>query len=333
MFFRERKSRHGSAVPDWRKVIPQVVKIKGDSKPAGDKKWREYSRMFFVLLTAFTMFIVIAVVAERLANGGDENERLSFARVELTTNGALEETWVRDFLNIREARSSVIGLRKKLESYPQIRKARVVRRGGNSLHIELQERVAVARFRGADGRIFNVGDDGVLFPSETYFTAIQDKLPFVCDVEIAKNPNGFDVIADADLLLDFFNVVRRNYSELRCSWESVSARDLPQKLLPLRFPQPWAVLRVKPLRTADSAWPCVREIVFSAQNFRDELALLNSAESLKKIREHYSQFPEEYEKEHKIVFIFNRKNARRPFLEMRIIPLQRAHGIGRTRDV
>lgn len=329
MFFREKKSRYGDAVPDWRKVIPQVVKITGESEPAGGKKWREYARMFFVLLSAFTMFVVIAVVAERLANGGEDDERLSFARMKLTTNGALEEAWVRDFLNLRESASGVIALRKKLETYPQIRKARVVREGGNALRIELQERAAIGRFRDGDGRVFNIGDDGVLFPAETYFTAIQDKLPFITDVEVTQQKNGFRTISNADVLLDFLNFVRRNYSEMRCSWESVSAKELPQKLLPMHFIQPWAVLRVKSFPMTEPGLPRVREIVFSAQNFRDELALMGATDSMKKIREYYEQAPEEREKEHKIVFITNRKNARRPVLEMRIIPLQGTHGSGR----
>lgn len=328
MFFREKKSRNGNAVPDWRKVIPQIVKM-GDTKPGGTRKWREYFRVFFVLLSALVMFVVIAVVAERLANGGDAGERLSFARVKLTTNGALEEAWVRDFLNIRGKASSVIALREKLESYPQIRKARVVRDGGDALKIELQERSAIARFRTEDGRILNVGDDGVLFPSETYFTAIQDQLPFIVDVEINSLDNGLEAVANADLLLDFLNVARRNYPEMRRFWQSVSAKDLPQKLLPMRFAQPWAVLRVKPAFPQESGLPRVREIVFSAQNFRDELALMSSSDSLAKIREYYEQAPEEREKEHKIVFITNRKNVRRPVLEMRIIPLRGTREAGR----
>lgn len=334
MFFREKKSRYGEAVPDWRKVIPQVVKM-GDSKPVGRRKWREYTRLFCVLLSAFTMFVVIAVVAERLANGGDEGDGLSFSRLEVATNGALDETWVRDFLGIRETRSDVgvIALREKLESYPQIRKARVVREGGATLRIELQERAAVARFRSGDGRIFNVGDDGILFPSETYFSAIQDKLPFVTDVEISQSENGINAIANADLLLDFLNVVRRNYSGMRCSWEAVSARDLPKKLLPVRFLQPWAVLRVKPAFPSQPGLPRVKEIVFSAQNFRNELALLGASDSLEKIRGYYERVPEEREKDHKIVFITNRKNARRPVLEMRIIPLSGTSGAGRMRDI
>ena len=333
MFFRKRKSRGGEAVPDWRKVIRQDVKMGDTSVAEGRRRW-EYFRVFFVLLSAFTMFVVIALVAERLANGGEEEERLSFARMKLMTNGAIEENWVRDFLNIREARSnvSVISLRKKLESYPQIRKARVVREGGNVLRIELQERAAIARFRAEDGRIFNIGDDGILFPAETYFATIQDTLPFVLDVEIAQDKNGFESIVNADLLLDFLNVVRRNYPKIRCNWESVSAKDLPHKLLPMHFAQPWAVLRVKPSFPPELGLPRVREIVFSAQNFRKELALLASADSMKKIREHYERFPAEREKSSKIVFITNRKNTRRPVLEMRIIPLQETRGSGRMRD-
>lgn len=328
MFFRKKKSRYGEAVPDWRKVIPQVVKM-GDTQPGGTRKWREYFRIFFVLSSAFVMFVVIAVVAERLANGGEDNERLSFAQVKLVTNGALEEAWIRDFLNIRSAPSSVIALRKKLESYPQIRKARVVREDGNTLRIELQERAAIARFRTEDGRVLNVGDDGVLFPSETYFTAIQDQLPFVSDVEIAAIDGGLEAVANADLLLDFLNVVRRDYPEMRRFLERVSAKDLPQKLLPMRFVQPWAVLRVKPAFPQDSGLPRVREIVFSAQNFRSELALMGSSDSLAKIREFYERAPEEREREHKIVFVTNRKNTRRPVLEMRIIPIRATHGTGR----
>ena len=37
-------------------------------------------------------------------------------------------------------------------------------------------------------------------------------------------------------------------------------------------------------------------------------------------------------KNSKIVFITNRKNTRRPVLEMRIIPLQETRGSGRMRD-
>ena len=334
MFFRKKKSRGGNAVPDWRNVIPQVVKM-GDTQPVRTRKWREYFRVFFGLLSALAMFFVIAVVAERLANGGEEDVRLSFTRLKLETNGALEKAWVSDFLGIRESRAnvSVIALRKKLESYPQIRKARVVREEGNTLSIELQERAAIARFCTEDGRILNVGDDGVLFPAETNFASIQETLPFVLDVELTKLENGFDAICNVDLLLDFLNVVRRNYLKMRCSWKSVSAKSLPRTILPMHFVQPWAVLRVTPLESAEPELPKIREIVFSAQNFRDELALLGSSDSIAKIREYFSRVPAESEKEYRIVFIVNRKNSRRPILEMRIIPLQEPRTNGRMRNL
>lgn len=329
MFFRKRKSRYGNAVPDWRKEIPQIVKM-GNTQPVRPRKWREYFRLFFVLASGLAMVFLIAGVAERLANGDDEEDGLLFPRLKLVTNGALEEAWVRDFLEIREARASagVIALRKKLESYPQIRRARVVREGGNVLRIELQERSAIARFRREDGRILNVGDDGVLFPAETYFASVQETLPFVYDVEFAKSESGFDVIRNADLLLDFLNVVRRNYPEMRRTWESVSAKDLPRVLLPMHLSQPWAVLRVKPFPPDQADFPRVREIVFSAQNFRDELALLGSPDSIRKIREYFSRLQEESSKEYKIVFITNRKNVRRPILEMRIIPVRETRNGG-----
>ena len=322
MFFRKKKSRGKAAVPDWRRTIPQIVKI-GDTGSAKKLWWRSFRRASGVAASALAMILLTAVVAERLANGGDDSgRRIRIARLNLTTDGALDEAWVRAFSGVGESGAdvSVSALRKKLESYPQIRRARVSRDDGDALRVELEERVALARFRDADGKIFIVGDDGVLFPAETHFGTVEAEYPFVEDAVPATLPNGFRTLAETPPLMEFLNFAFREHRATLKGWESVSAKDLAKSPFPARFPQPWRLLRVRPRPAADvpadgAPRIRIREIVFSAQNFREEFALFDSEDCAKKLRGRFDP-----DRTYRVVFISNRKNERRPITEMRLVP-------------
>lgn len=328
MFFRKRESRRAPIVPDWRKVIPQAPKI-GDTASAKDRQRRSYLQTFFVLISAVTMVVIIAVVTERLLNGGGSDASLPMSRLSLETNGALTEPWVRDFVNPqgKDSDISVIALQRKLESYPQIRRAQVSRGNGNTLRIRLEERMALARIRLANGKLAMLGDDGVLFPAETYFKNVQNDFPLVTDV-LPNTQEPVRVVTNP-ALLDFLNFTLKNYPRALHEWESISGKDIQDPLFSADLPQPWAVLHVKPYMNPDSGFPNIREIIFSAQNFREELKLLCSPDTARKVREHFERNAGSAGKKHRIVFVVNRKNERLPHLEMRIIPIQSERRSGR----
>lgn len=322
MFFPKKSTRKTQIVPDWRKVIPQTVKY-GDTTDSGKKRLRDYLNTVFAVSALLVMLVILAVVADRVVNGEPvADTRFAMTRLTVETDGALTEKWVRDFTNIREqgADISLTALQRKLERYPQILKARVYRGSGNALRVVLNERTAIARFRQSNGETVLLGSDGVLFPAGTYFKNIQEDLPFVSDIPV---PEQGELKAINNMpVLDFLNFTLQNYPHMLREWESVSGRDVQQTMLPAKFFQPWAVLRVKPYFNPDSELPNIGEIVFSAQNFREELKLLGSPDTTKKVREHLSHFPSSREKKHRIIFIINRKNERQPHLEMRIIPVR-----------
>lgn len=331
MFFRKRKSRRTQVVPDWRKVIPQTPTI-GDTSSAKKRRRRSYLQTFFVLVSSVIMVLIIAVVADRLLNGDGSEMRFRMTRLSVETNGALTEAWVQGFAGPQgqDADVSVVALQRKLESYPQIRQAQVSRRRGNTLHIRLQERTALARVRLTNGQVAMLGDDGVLFPAETYFKNVQSDFPFVTDILPASQEPVRAI--DNKPLLDFLNFTLKNHPRMLREWESISARDIREPLFSDRFAQPWAVLHVKPYFNPDSEFPNIRELVFSAQNFREELKLLCSPDTADKVHAFFEQNPEARERRHRIVFIMNRKNERTPILEMRIVPAQQERGNRRSHN-
>lgn len=322
MFFPKKKTRKAQIVPDWRKVIPQAVRY-GDTDGSRKKRLKNYLNTVFAVGTLLVVLMILAVVADRVVNGEPAEEtRFAMTKLTVETDGALTEKWVRDFANIRErgADISLTALQRKLERYPQILKARVYRGNGNALRIVLKERTAVARFRQPDGKTVLLGSDGVLFPAETYFKNVQEDFPFVTDI-LLPGRGELKTIDNAPLL-DFLNFTLQNYPHMLRGWESISGKDVQQSMLPAKFFQPWAVLRIKPYFNPDSELPNINEIVFSAQNFREELKLLGSADTAKKVRDFLSEHPNSREKKYRITFIINRKNERQPHLEMRIIPVR-----------
>lgn len=322
MFFPKKKTRKTQIVPDWRKVIPQAVKY-GDTDSSRKKRLKNYLNTVFAVVALLTMLIILAVVADRVVNGKPaEDMRFSMTKLMVETDGALTEKWVRDFANIRErgADISLTALQRKLEHYPQIQKAQVYRGSGNALRIVLKERTAIARFRQPDGKTVLLGSDGILFPSETYFKNVQEDFPFVTDILLPER--GELKTINNTPILNFLNFTLQNYPHMLREWESVSGKDIQQTMLPAKFFQPWAVLRVKPYFNPASKLPNICEIVFSAQNFREELKLLGSPDTAKKVQKFLSEHPNSREKKYRITFIINRKNERQPHLEMRIIPVR-----------
>lgn len=320
MFSKKKEARSEAHVPDWKKIVAQRVRIGNETKSAKKRRFRNFFRASLMGIVAAAVLALMVFVWTKTTGTEAENEMTPLV-IKLKTDGFLDEAWLRAWANVPAGTREVgiVALRKKLETYGQIKQAEIVRGRGNSLQITLKERAGVARVQ-LGNRVEIVASDGILFPAETFVSA-QNRLPFITGATVVAGANGRESLQNIDVLLKFLAAVRRDYSHFLLEWESISIKDLPARILDADTP--WAVLRVKPLAEAQNpGFPRLREIVFSAQHFEKELALLGSPDAQAKIEQRFAE--ENRDKLYDIVFLTNRKHAHRTFQEMHIIPISNA---------
>ena len=320
MFFRKKKSRARNIVGDWRTTIRQNIRTGGTSS-AKRRLFYGWAKTLTVCTITVGAFALFAIVWAKMTSDASED---GFAplKIEMRTDGVLDEKWFHAWTGVdfgsRDV--SITQLRKKLERYGQVKNAEVTRGRGNSLRVVLRERNAVGRLAFADGSVKMLADDGVLFPAETFVIA-QDKLPFITGARTEERADGLEQARGIAPLLKFLAIVRRDFPEMLLEWRSVSVKDLPDEIYEEKFPQPWAVIRVKTIpERMNPAFPPISEIVFSAQNFEEELALWGAQDTQAKLEKRFTD-EDRGKQPHRVVFITNRKNAHRPIPETRIIPL------------
>ncbi len=320
MSSRNKKSRKPQE--DWWYItVPQHVEF-GTSEEARRRHRNEVLRMTIAFIGGTLVFVFLVWLGFRIAEEMKHEENsFSIVRLEYQTDGALEEEWVRKYtgLTLKSGIQNPIELRRKLENYPQILEAQVSRDDKDLIKISLRERYGIARvYDGSEEKILS--SDGVLFPKETGFAMTQNALPLVLDANFYDDEHGFRHLANGDVLLDFINEVRQSHPALMTEWESISMRDLPDELFSEEFPQPWAVIRVKERRNLrGNTLPKISEIIFSAQNFGEELRLWDSSDTQTKL-EKYFQNEKTKPDSVRVVFISNEKNIHNPIPEIRIIP-------------
>lgn len=306
---------------DWR-ALPQIVALRGDTKPAKRRRKRDVLRVFSVAVLACGIASLLAYVwLDLLGETSDENAARPVGLEYSNEGGFLSEDWFRDWTEFDETRApNLNALRARLLEYPQVLDARILRLNDGNIRVILQERSPVARWFDKSGRAWLIANDGVVFPAET-FSPSQVMLPVLLDVKFFSGDDGFRRVAGIATLAEFIELARTRYRKLLAEWDSISLADFPSD--PQDIPQPWSVLRVIPRPAAQTPGHArIEEIVFSANpsRFRDDLKLLAAADADGVLARVLGATGADRPKAYRVCFITNRKNPGREFREMRLVP-------------
>lgn len=308
---------------DWRN-LPQGVAIGSDTRSSRRLRSRVVFRWVFTLLLSVGIVGVFVYTWREMMS--DESAELSpsthaAAPEFVNPDGVLNEKWMREWTDFDTAAGTpnLSFLQRRLLEYPQIRDARVERVADGKIRVSVRERRPVARLVSDDGNVRLVAEDGVIFPAAT-FPPGQAMLPKLRDAQIlADEKTGFERVAGIAVLAEFLNLARKNYSGLYVDWDEISLRDLPADARGARLP--WAFLRVTPKESSQNpALPRIEEIVFSANRFREDLKLFAGAVNDGTVANVLASAGTPRPLGYRISFITNRKNPRREFREMRMVP-------------
>lgn len=304
---------------DWR-ALPQIVALRGDTRPAKRRRKRDVLRVFSVaVLVCGIVSLLVYVWLDLMADMSEGTAKRPGGLDFVNESGFLREDWFRKWTGFDETRApNLNALRDRLLAYPQVLDARILRLNDGKIRVILQERSPVARWFDASGGAWLIAYDGVVFPAET-FPRTQNALPELLDVKISSDGDGFRRLPGIAPLAEFIDLARTRYPGLFAKWDTISLADFPSD--PQDIPLPWSVLRVIPRPTAQNPGHArIEEIVFSASRFREDLKLLAAADSDGALDRELGADRPGRPKAYRICFITNRKNPGKEFREMRLVP-------------
>ncbi|MBQ2731825.1 MAG: hypothetical protein IJF68_02090 [Opitutales bacterium] len=318
-----RKQNHQNLIEqmhskEWR-ALPQNVVLSGDTKSGKRQRVYEILRKFSVVLLVGGIASLLAYVWIDMMAGLSDEEKNPVAVHFENNGGLLDEAWFRAWTEFDEnAAPNLHHLRDRLLAHPQISAARVLRRPDGMLRVDVLERKPVARLEDDDSGVRFVAADGVVFSSDAWAVR-QSGLPILRDVRRAiDSKTGFDCVPVMAKLADFIETARTSYRKLFEEWDTISLRDFPSDERDIA--RPWSLISVVPFAAVQNPGHAkIKEYVFSATRFREDLKLLASARAngtWDMVLSAPTRAPA-----YRVLFITNRKNPMKEFREMRLIPL------------
>lgn len=153
-------------------------------------------------------------------------------KVNLRTDGVLDETWVRQTLAVPEGTSlmelDLPALQDRLMVTGQVRSAVVARKFPDTLTVKLEERTPVLRLAvrtGADDeslRTFVVARDGVVYSGIGYSEELETSLPYLDGVKLRRENGQFLPVEGMEKVAELLGAVHDNAPELYREFQSVS---------------------------------------------------------------------------------------------------------------
>ncbi len=265
---RRRDSYLGPADRDWRNLVPQDV----NRVPADELGRRRAVRSRLPALLGLLVLVLLAgllwIVLEDSAPSGRVTLRYK-------TDGFLPVAFVRRIVvsGADGATRDVRAIKADLESDNQVLLAEVIRRADGSLDVSLRERVAVARIGLAEGGpivVRIVSPDGRTFAGLGYPESVMRELPEIRDFRMTGEGDRL-AVEGLEVVGPFLLAARQDYARFYHQWAAVSLRDC----FGAQEDAPGSNLNVT-IRAASQPTdrPSLAGIVFSAANWRQELALL-----------------------------------------------------------
>ena len=155
----------------------------------------------------------------------------SVAKVQFSSDGALDVRWFSNWISIKQSQSlmevDIHELRRELEMIRQVESAEVRRFFPDALQVKLKERRPILKLntRRPDQEIeeYLVSAEGIVFKPQNFKPTVLENLPFLLPatslVETAEGIEPIEGVAQVCKLLD---LARRNYPSIYRDWKVVS---------------------------------------------------------------------------------------------------------------
>lgn len=208
---------------------------------------------------------VYGVKAATEGTGGAEVQRV-LAKVTFRTDGVLNDAWLRQACELKLGTPmdelNIHNLKLQLESFGQVREARLTRKLPDELVVEVRERTPVLRARVglADGRtkLVLIARDGVVFDGYNYPSETIRALPFLAGVRFRRDGDGIAPIEGMDVVADLLETARREQPYIYSGWTILSLERFHGDAT-----RPGSVIKVNSRH--------VGEIVFAPGQFKEQI--------------------------------------------------------------
>lgn len=270
-FFSPRRDAFmGQADRDWRQLVPQDVR----RLPSDDLGRKRAARSRLPLVLALLCF---AVIGGAIWVSIDDNTMVvSNPAVRYKTDGFMPVTEVQRLIaqGPDGVGKDVASIKNELQAEPQIASADVRRRGDGSLEVLLRERKAVAKIANLPGAgpmvVRLISPEGVQFAGLGYPTEAVRNLPEIIDYRTLGSGDKI-TIEGIEIAGPFLLAAQSAYTKQYQQWATLSLRDC----FGAQEDSPGSNLRVAVRRGAQPAdRPVLTEIIFSTNNWRNELSIL-----------------------------------------------------------
>lgn len=271
-FFSPRRDAFmGPADRDWRQLVPQDVR----RLPSDELGRKRAARSRLPLVLALTCF---AVVAAAIWVSIDDTTTLVVgnAKVRYKTDGFFPEAEVQRLLSQGPdgAGKDVATIKADLQAELQIASADVRRRGDGSLEVFLRERKAVAKIASLPGSgpmvVRLISPEGVQFMGAGYPTEAVRNLPEIVDYRTLGAGDKV-TIEGIEVAGPFLLAAQTTQPQLYRQWTTLSLRDC----FGAQEDSPGSNLRVGLRRGGQPTdRPVLTEVIFSTNNWRNELSIL-----------------------------------------------------------
>ena len=270
-FFSPRRDAFmGQAARDWRQLVPQDVR----RLPSDELGRQRVARSRLPLVLALICF---AVVGGAIWFSVDDTTMVvGNSKLRYKTDGFFPEAEVQRLLaqGPDGAGKDVASIKADLQAEPQIANADVRRRGDGSLEIILRERKAVAKIASLPSTgpmvVRLICPEGRQFAGVGYPTESVRNLPEIIDYRTLGAGDKV-TIEGIEIAGPFLLAAQTTQPQLYRQWGTLSLRDC----FGAQEDSPGSNLRVGLRRGAQPTdRPVLTEVVFSTNNWRNELSIL-----------------------------------------------------------
>ncbi len=221
----------------WRDIPQQV-------KPRAMTRGGRRRVVFSSLKTASVVTVVVALLAvtyfvadalrEQPQSISKTADTVPVKEIALTTDGVLDQTWIKSTLALPRTASlmelDLLKLRERLLASGQVSTATVTRKFPATLAVAVSERSPIARVMAqlgsAEPQQFLVARDGVVYAGIGYDPAMINSLVWLDGVKLVRAGAKFEPIAGMESAADLLAKARNEAPHLYQTWKVVSLARL-----------------------------------------------------------------------------------------------------------
>lgn len=213
--------------------LPQSGSRRATTSIARARRWRIAGRlglgMAVLLVLGAAVGLVVSIVRQQGPSGPVSPSPTALTEIEFSTDGVLKREWFEaQFGGDHGRRFNEIDLptlRRRVESFGQVREVALAVELPNRLKVSLKERQPVLRARVLqDKRPVDllIATDGVVYQGHGYSAETLQWLPHVSGVRIARQGDGFAPIPGMETVAELLELGRTRVPAIYRTWRVVS---------------------------------------------------------------------------------------------------------------